>query len=32
LRVLDAELWDPAALSSPDPDLLIQLPTKKKID
>jgi len=30
LRVLDATLWDPAALAPPQPDLLIQLPTPKK--
>lgn len=30
LRVLDDTLWDPAALSPPEPDLLIQLPTRKK--
>jgi len=30
LRVLDKNLWDPAALASPEPDLLIQLPTPKK--
>jgi amino-acid N-acetyltransferase len=30
LRVLDPALWDPAGLASPEPDLLIQLPTPKK--
>ena len=30
LRVLDKTLWDPASLASPEPDLLIQLPTPKK--
>ena len=31
LRVLDSALWDPAALSPPELDLFIQLPTPKKI-
>ena len=30
LRVLDAGLWDPAVLASPEPDVLIQLPTPRK--